>query len=99
MDRHGHIAGVRNGGSGFTLIELLVVAAIIAVLAAMLLPALRGAKEKGLQIRCVNNVRQLTVALLVYTCDYEGYIQPAVGGWDYGGGGSYIAPPPAGATT
>jgi prepilin-type N-terminal cleavage/methylation domain-containing protein/prepilin-type processing-associated H-X9-DG protein len=74
-----------RASSGFTLIELLVVVAIIAVLAAMLLPALQGARDKGFQIRCVNNVRQLTIALLAYTADHDGFIQPAVGGWNYGG--------------
>ncbi len=42
---------------GFTLVELLVVVAIIALLVAMLLPALRGAREKGRMVACMNNVR------------------------------------------
>src|SRR6202161_1064626 len=62
----------RNGA--FTLIELLVVIAIIAILAALLLPSLKGAKDQSLGIKCISNMRQMVLGWRMYAQENREFI-------------------------
>jgi prepilin-type N-terminal cleavage/methylation domain-containing protein/prepilin-type processing-associated H-X9-DG protein len=77
--------------AAFTLIELLVVVAIIAVLSAMLLPALAKAKEAGKRAVCVGNLRTLGLATRIYLDDNNHFMYPAV--LNYGMYTSFLSSP------
>ncbi|MCY2955264.1 MAG: type II secretion system protein [Planctomycetota bacterium] len=88
-----------RGRKAFTLVELLVVIGIIAVLIAILLPALRRAQEQGKRIFCMNNHKQLLMAARLYAEDWKGRLpftnsnnhETAGNGWKKGGW-LYLAP-------
>ena len=69
-----------TAGPGFTLLELLVVIAVIAILAALLLPGLARAKEQGRRVQCLNNERQLLIVWNLYSADNREVLVPNGGG-------------------
>src|SRR5688572_21797364 len=75
---HGPCSGSRVGA--FTLLELLAVVAMIAILAAMLLPAISKAKIRSQAVACLNNNRQLATAWLLYADDHNDRLAYNLGG-------------------
>ena len=71
----------------------MVVAAVIALLAAMLLPALQQAKEKSKDASCVNNLRQVHVAWILYTDNNNGAFPYPITWWRILGNGGYLGNP------
>jgi prepilin-type processing-associated H-X9-DG protein len=67
---------ILSGCHFFTLIELLIIISIIAILASMLLPALKNAREKGKSVCCLNQLKQWGISLSFYTNDFNGYFVP-----------------------
>ncbi|MBL7154541.1 MAG: prepilin-type N-terminal cleavage/methylation domain-containing protein [Phycisphaerae bacterium] len=91
----GHIKQMPSGRSGFTLVELLVVIAIIALLMAILMPALNRAREQGKRATCLSNLKQLTLAWILYADENDDrivngdtgeYGYPSSGMYGVGGG-------------
>ncbi len=70
--------------TGFTLIELLVVIAIIAILAAILFPVFARAREKARQTSCLSNMKQIGLAAMMYSQDYDELVAPSRI-WNYAG--------------
>jgi prepilin-type N-terminal cleavage/methylation domain-containing protein len=69
--------------NGFTLVELLVVIVIIAILMAILMPALQRVREQGKRLMCLNNLKQLGLAIHLHANDYD-YKVPCYGGiWPF----------------
>jgi prepilin-type N-terminal cleavage/methylation domain-containing protein len=73
----------------FTLIELLVVIAVIALLLALLIPALRSTREQGQRVVCLSNLKQLTLAWLAYASEYDSRIVKG-GAFDWDSHGSIV---------
>jgi prepilin-type N-terminal cleavage/methylation domain-containing protein/prepilin-type processing-associated H-X9-DG protein len=66
-----------KAGKGFTLLELMVVLSIISLLLSVLLPSLRKSRQQAQAVICMNNIKQLGLAFILYGEDYNGYAMPS----------------------
>src|SRR5436190_8001064 len=74
----------RAKSQGFTLVELLVVIGIIAILLALLMPSLQRAKMQAVSIKCQSNMRQISVAMIIYANANKGQLFPIDAGGPFG---------------
>ena len=77
LDLHKNNHNRGKTDKGFTLVELLVVMSIISLLLTVLLPSLRRVRQQGQAVVCMNNVKQLGLAFMLYGQEYNGYAMPA----------------------
>jgi prepilin-type processing-associated H-X9-DG protein len=80
---------------GFTLIEILVVIAIIMVLVALLMPALRQARLRAMTVKCASHMRQLGIAFRLYASEYDGYYPGCNSRWRWLGAGDWVGSVPS----
>lgn len=66
--------------SGFTIVEVLVVISVLAILTAILLPALGGVRQRAISLQCTVNMRSVVQVLMLYSGDYRGFLP--FGGWE-----------------
>src|SRR5262245_16814243 len=86
-----HALDRRLASRGFTLVELLVVIAIIGILVALLLPAIQAAREAARRSQCINNLKQIGIAITNYENNYKKYPPGRTGCDGYRGAECYIA--------
>jgi prepilin-type N-terminal cleavage/methylation domain-containing protein len=96
-EHHMSMRNQKTGLKAFTLVELLVVIGIIAVLVALLLPALNKARAQALTVQCSSNMRQVGFTMLQYIDQNSGYLFPANMGW--GNSNVYLHTPNDGSMT